>query len=179
MTGYQPYGNAETSHTEVSVWVSTNQVNYSDNFNLGFDACYFQLPISTNTILRGQNDDGTCISTLNSACVNDLQVAANAYAVQLVGTGGGLTNNLTSDSLPGVCNTIAEMVSKNFPQSCAPFVNGAGQLYGGLPGFGGRMYRFLENMQGQFVDVAIGQHLLDRSPSSVPANVPLTTAIIP
>jgi hypothetical protein len=142
VTTYQP-DNADTSHSEQSLWVSTNTVNYSDNFDLGYDACYFRLtPISINTVLRGQDDDGTCSSTLNSACVNDLQTAASTYAMQLVGTGNTLlTGNLTSSSLPGVCSSIADMTNKNFPRSCAPFLDGAGQLSGGLPGFGGRTYR--------------------------------------
>jgi hypothetical protein len=145
LTAYQPYGNADNSHLELSLWISTNQANYSDNFSLGFDACYFRLaPITSNTVLRGQNDDGTCSSTLNIACIDDLQTAASTYAMQLVGTlNTAFTGNLTSQSLPGVCNSIADMTNKNFPRSCAVFFDGPGQLNGGLPGFGGRECRFL------------------------------------
>ena len=132
---------ANQTHTELSLWVSTNGVNYSDNLNLGFDACYFWLsPLLANSIFKGQNDDGTCSSTLSSACINSLQEAASKAAQQIV---GGLTpgsiSNLTSTSLPGVCTSIAAMVTRNFPSSCTAFFNGPGGLSGGPP-TGGRMY---------------------------------------
>jgi hypothetical protein len=124
---------ANSTRTEVSLWASTNGANYSNNFDLGYDACYFfAAPLLLNTIYRGQDDDGTCSSTLDSAWIKDLQAAASKYAFQLV---GGLTpgtiSNLTTGSLPGVCASIAAMVTKDFPSSCAVFFNGAGTLGGG------------------------------------------------
>jgi hypothetical protein len=139
-TNFQPFNAVEnSSHSEFSLWISTNGVNYTDNFGLGFDACYFRLSnLLVNTVLRGQDDDGTCSSTLNKACINDLQNAASTYAIQLVGAGSA--SNLTANSLPGVCSSIAEKTTRNFPSSCAVFFDGPGRLSGGLPDYGGRMF---------------------------------------
>lgn len=133
---------ANNSRTELSLWVSSSGANYSNNFELGYDACFFWLsPLLLNTMWRGQTDDGTCSTMFDEACINDLQGAANTYAVQMVG-GYAITpeSNLTSTSLPTVCGNMARLMTDNFPQSCAPFFNGPGQVSGNLPSLGGRMF---------------------------------------
>jgi hypothetical protein len=138
----QPRGN-DTSRTDLSLWFDTNGANYTDNFALGWDACYlWMVPWALNTFRRGQNDSGDCSTTLNQACVSDLQAATNSAAKLLVSqptTPGPNSSNLTTNSLPGVCSQIAAMVSQQFPESCAPFFNGPGVLTGGPPALGGAL----------------------------------------
>jgi hypothetical protein len=141
-TVYQPKpkGN-DASRTELSLWFDTNGANYTDNYSLGWDACYFwMLPFTINTFLRGQKDPGDCSATLNQACLNDLKGAVNSATRLLVSNPTpGPDSNLTTNSLPGVCSKIASMVTQQFPSSCAVFFDGPASLAGGAPSLGGAL----------------------------------------
>lgn len=70
--------------------------------------------------------------------MTDLKGATNAFAIELVGEPTpGAHSNLTSGSLPNVCADLALKLTDNFPQSCAPFFQGQGKVYGGAPSLGG------------------------------------------
>jgi hypothetical protein len=142
VTVYQPSNiPADSARSELSLWFNTNGANYSDNYALGWDTCYFWIsPFSLNTFYRGQKDNGQCKETLDATCINDLKTAAQTQASLLVkNPTPGPNSNLTRNSLPGVCSMIAVAVTQNFPPSCARFMGGPGALYGGAPSFGGGM----------------------------------------
>jgi hypothetical protein len=141
-TVYQPKDATDGSaRTELSLWFNTNGGNYSDNFALGWDACYFWMsPFTLSTFYRGQNDTGGCQQTLDQNCINDLRAAASGQAKMLVGVPTpGPNSNLTKNSLPGVCSMIAAGVNQNFPASCRPYFGENPTLFGGPPSIGGGM----------------------------------------
>jgi hypothetical protein len=142
-TVYQPPVSAsQASRTELSLWFDTHGANYTNNFALGWDACYFwMLPFLPNTFFRGQNDPGDCSSTLDTSCIADLKNATESASHELlfILPNSGPYSSLNATSLPGVCNQIASMVNVNFPSSCAPFFNGTGSLVAGSPYIGGGM----------------------------------------
>jgi hypothetical protein len=122
------------------LWFDTHGANYTNNFALGWDACYFwMLPFLPNTFFRGQNDPGDCSSTLDASCIADLKKATESASHELlfILPNSGPYSNLNATSLPGVCNQIASIVNMNFPSSCAPFFNGTGSLVAGSPYIGG------------------------------------------
>jgi hypothetical protein len=143
-TIYQPSNPPDgAARTELSLWFNTNGGNYSDNYALGWDACYFWLaPFTLNTFYRGQNDRGGCVQTLDEDCVNDLKNAGSAQARMLTSNPTpGPNSNLTEDSLPGVCEMIAAGVTQNFPASCKKYFGEGPALFGGSPAIGGGMPR--------------------------------------
>jgi hypothetical protein len=57
-------------------------------------------------------------------CVTALQEQSQDFALQLVGSPTALPNsNLTADSLPGVCDRIAEMMTSALPKQCIPYMD--------------------------------------------------------
>ncbi|KAI5363944.1 hypothetical protein Slin15195_G095990 [Septoria linicola] len=127
-----------SNRIELSLWFSSGGQNYSDNFDLGYDACYlWPAPFSFNTYVRGQSDNGSCIQTLDETCVSDLLAATTAGSARLT----GIPTNLSTNSLPDVCSQLASELTTNFPDSCKPYFNSTGLLpvavYGGLPALGG------------------------------------------
>ncbi|EME45612.1 hypothetical protein DOTSEDRAFT_52842 [Dothistroma septosporum NZE10] len=143
-TAYQPANSTfGRNQTELSLWFNTYGVNYTDNFRLGYDMCYFWVSQPTvNTYERGQSDQGQCLETLDQACVNDILGVTDSYSQQLTASiTSGSTSNLSTNSLPGVCTSLAAHITQNFPGSCKVFfeTNPPITVYGGPPGLGGAL----------------------------------------
>lgn len=86
-------------------------------------------PFPDNTNLRGQADNGSCTTMFDTDCVNAIELAVQQYALDLVANPTPEPNsNLTQQSLPGVCNSIGEMLQSNIPQECTKYVNGSTQV---------------------------------------------------
>lgn len=136
--------------TELSLWYSPNGLNYSNNFELGYDVCYFWLStLDLNTFFRGQNDTGDCLSTLDQTCVNDMLSLTDLYSRQLVSAPSpGPDSNLTTNSLPTVCQDMAQRLTQNFPDSCKVYMNQSlpFSVFGGPPALGGGMYCILSKV---------------------------------
>lgn len=74
--------------------------------------------------MRAQHDDGSCLAAFDGDCVAALQQQSEDFALQLVGSPTALPNsNLTADSLPGVCESLAEMMTSALPNQCKPYMN--------------------------------------------------------
>jgi hypothetical protein len=110
-----------------SFWLDTGGANYSDSLNLGYDVCAIYIDpwgIRDNTDSRAKYDNGTCLAALDAECVEALRDQSQDFAYQLVGSPTPLPNsNLTADSLPGVCDTIAKKMASAFPKQCTPFID--------------------------------------------------------
>ncbi|KAH9826215.1 hypothetical protein Tdes44962_MAKER10059, partial [Teratosphaeria destructans] len=136
---YQPADGQ--GYTELSLWFSPGDQNYTDNFRLGYDVCYLWLPqLTLNTLERGASENGSCVQTFDESCVNDLNSLTDTFSTELVGAPtSGPDSNLTTDSLPTVCNDLASMLTQNFPNSCRVYFNDTvpRQVLGGLPLLGG------------------------------------------
>lgn len=115
--------NADSSlSSTLGAWYSTNGANYSDDLNLGYDVCAIViLSLNDYADLRGQADNGTCLSVLDQSCVTALQTATQQSADWLVGGNIKAKPNITSTSLPVVCNDIGAELTSNMPTECAPF----------------------------------------------------------
>lgn len=118
------------SRLQDATWIYTHGANYSDDFGLGYDVCGMNFgPFPDNTNYRGQADNGSCLTMFDADCVNAIEIAVQQYAFDLVANPTpGPNSNLTSQSLPGVCNTIGEMLQNNIPQECSKYVNGSTQV---------------------------------------------------
>ncbi|KAF2769687.1 hypothetical protein EJ03DRAFT_382444 [Teratosphaeria nubilosa] len=149
-TVYQPADGQ--GYTELSLWFSPGDQNYTDDFRLGYDVYYLWLPqLTLDTLERGASDTGDCLQTLDQYCVNDLVSLTNTFSTELVGPPtSGPNSNLTTDSLPTGCNDLAEMLTQNFPNSCKVYFNNTipAQVLGGLPSLGGRQFFSLSQMNG-------------------------------
>ncbi|SMR57254.1 unnamed protein product [Zymoseptoria tritici ST99CH_1E4] len=118
-------GNSSLNATSSSygLWYNTFGANYSGDFSLGYDVCaILGFSLNYNTLLRGQDDDGTCSSALDEKCSNALAAVTEQHANWLttpdrIGPG----SNLTNTSLPGLCNTLAGNLRDNFPRDCSYF----------------------------------------------------------
>lgn len=108
------------------LWYNTGGLDYSDSLSLGFDVCaiYLGLGALKNTNLRSQYDDGSCLATLDSGCIEAVQQQAEESAMQLVGSPTFLSDgNLTANSIVGVCDEIARRMASALPQPCKPYYN--------------------------------------------------------
>ncbi|KAF2162473.1 hypothetical protein M409DRAFT_27098 [Zasmidium cellare ATCC 36951] len=112
------------------IGIAFTGANYSDDFGLGYDVCGMNFgPFPDNTNLRGQADNGSCTTMFDADCVNAIELAVQQYALDLVANPTPEPNsNLTQQSLPGVCNSIGEMLQSNIPQECTKYVNGSTQV---------------------------------------------------
>lgn len=112
-----------SSSIVVSTWINTAGANYSDDFGLGYDVCAFNIqPFPYNNQLRAQSDNGSCYEMFDQSCVGALNSAAENYALQLTSNPSPPPNsNLTSTSLPTVCNDIATMMSSALPKECSEY----------------------------------------------------------
>ena len=130
---------SQSNRVELSLWFSPGGQNYTDDFSLGYDACYlWPSQLTIESYIRGQSDNGSCLQTMNEECVNDMITATNLYSTRLTGS----PVNLTANSLPSVCSQLASDLTTNFPASCKPFFNStiATQpvaVFGGTPALGG------------------------------------------
>lgn len=119
--------NLNDSRIQASTWISTNGANFSDDFQLGYDVCGLNFgPLFENTIRRGQNDNGSCVQTFDEACVGAIKYAVSSFALELTLNPTPPPNsNLTSTSLPTVCNDIGQMLTSALPtlKECKPFFN--------------------------------------------------------
>jgi hypothetical protein len=110
-----------------SFWLDTGGANYSDSLNLGYDVCAIYIDpsgIYDNTDSRAKYDDGTCLAAFDADCVQALMDQSNDLALQLVGSPTPLPNsNLTADSLPGVCDSIAQIMESALPNQCKPYLD--------------------------------------------------------
>jgi hypothetical protein len=108
-----------------SFWLDTGGANYSDSLNLGYDVCAIYMDpygIRDNTDSRAKYDNGTCLDAFDAYCVQAFMDQSNDLALQLVGSPTPLPNsNLTVDSLPGVCDTIAQRMASALPKECKPY----------------------------------------------------------
>lgn len=120
-------GAPQNTSLDQSFWYFTGGVNYSDSLNLGYDVCAIYLEplgILNNTDMRAQHDNGSCLTAFDGDCVTALQQQSEDFALQLVGSPTALPNsNLTADSLPGVCESLAEMMTSALPNQCKPYMN--------------------------------------------------------
>lgn len=108
-------------------WYDTGGLNYSNSSELGYDVCaiYFEpLGIYNNTDMRAQHDNGSCLAAFDLDCVAALEQQSEDFAMQLVGSPTALPNsNLTAGSLPGVCDSLAQMMTSALPKQCTPYIN--------------------------------------------------------
>lgn len=120
-------GAPQDTSLDHSFWYHTGGLNYSDSLSLGYDVCAIYLEpfgILNNTDMRAQHDNGSCLTAFDEGCVAALQLQSEDFALQLVGSPTALPNsNLTADSLPGVCDTLAQMMTSTLPKQCKPYVN--------------------------------------------------------
>lgn len=64
------------------------------------------------------------MTAFDGDCVTALQEQSQDFALQLVGSPTALPNsNLTADSLPGVCDRLAEMMTSVLPKQCTPYMD--------------------------------------------------------
>ena len=130
------------STTQLGLWYNTGGANYSDDFALGYDACIVAVSgLSTNTLYRAQSDNGSCLATFNSDCVNALQSTSQDYATQLVSDPTPLPNsNLTVGTLYTVCDSIGRYLTANFPKQCMPYTNASSILVAGTGQFSAKTH---------------------------------------
>lgn len=110
----------------------------SDDFGLGYDVCEIQMGgtgfLLNNTIYRGQSDNGSCLSTLDQPCIDAIEQLTEERALELVLDPTPLPNsNLTIDSLPTVCDDIANTLKANWPRECRYFFNATPSIVEGAP----------------------------------------------
>lgn len=77
-----------------------------------------------NTDTSSQYDDGTCTAAFDSDCIDALTQQSQGMAFLLTGSPPPLPDsNLTANSPPDVCNTLADQMSADLPKQCKPFIN--------------------------------------------------------
>lgn len=120
-------GAPQNTSMDQSFWYFTGGVNYSDSLSLGYDVCAIflePLGILENTDMRAQYDNGSCLTAFDADCVSALQQQSEDFALQLVGSPTALPDsNLTADSLPSVCDSLAQMMTSALPNQCRPYMN--------------------------------------------------------
>lgn len=120
-------GAPQNTSLDQSFWYFTGGLNYSDSLSLGYDVCTIYLEprgILENTDMRAQHDNGSCLAAFDGDCVTALQQQSEDFALQLVGSPTALpSSNLTADSLPGVCDSLAEMMTSALPKPCKPYMD--------------------------------------------------------
>lgn len=120
-------GAPQNTSLDHSFWYDTGGLDYSDSLSLGYDVCALYLEplgILNNTDMRARNDNGSCLAAFDEDCVTALQLQSEDFALQLVGSPTALPNsNLTADSLPSVCDTLAKMMTSALPKQCTPYMN--------------------------------------------------------
>ncbi|KAK4494648.1 hypothetical protein PRZ48_014004 [Zasmidium cellare] len=123
------------SRLQDASWLYVSGANYSDDFSLGYDVCGMNFgPFPDNTNYRGQADNGSCTTMFDTDCVNAIEQAVQQYALELTSNPTPDPNsNLTQQSLPGVCNTIGEMLQNNIPDECSKYVNGSTRVASRTP----------------------------------------------
>lgn len=118
--------------SSLGAWYTTNGADYSNDFGLGYDACALTLaPLNANAILRGQSDNGTCLTTMDDACVSALQTNTQNYANTLTGSLTGPQLNLTNTTLPTICNDLGSNLIATFPEECSYFFEDPPAALGG------------------------------------------------
>jgi hypothetical protein len=120
-------GVPQNTSLDQSFWYYAGGLNYSDSLSLGYDVCAVYLEpagILNNTHARAQHDNGSCMTAFDGDCVTALQEQSQDFALQMVGSPTALPNsNLTADSLPGVCDRIAELMTSALPKQCMPYMD--------------------------------------------------------
>lgn len=115
------------TNVQLAYWLDTGGQNYSDSLGLGYDVCamtFEPLGVLNNTDARSQHDNGSCLTTFDESCVAALRQQSEDLAFQLTGFPTPLPDsNLTSDSLPNVCNTLGQSMTSALPKACKPFIN--------------------------------------------------------
>lgn len=119
-------GIPENTTADYSLWYNTGGLDYSNSLELGYDVCAISLSprgIYNDTNLRARHDDGSCQAAFDSECVVALKQQSQDIAMQLVGEPTALPeSNLTANSLPGVCNTLAQTMMSTLPEKCRPYI---------------------------------------------------------
>ena len=120
-------GVPQNTSLEYAFWYDTGGLNYSDSLSLGYDVCAIYLEplgILNNTDMRARHDNGSCLTAFDGDCVAALKQQSEDFALQLVGSPTALPNsNLTADSLPGVCDSLAQMMTSALPKQCKSCMN--------------------------------------------------------
>lgn len=120
-------GAPQNTSLDQSFWYDTGGLDYSDSLSLGYDVCAIYLEpagILNNTDMRAQRDNGSCLTAFDADCVVALKLRSEDFALQLVGSPTALPNsNLTADSLPSVCDKLAQMMTSALPKECMPYLN--------------------------------------------------------
>jgi hypothetical protein len=102
------YNNVSYPTFDTSIWIGQPpSINLYDGSN-GFSGCAFIFgDLPTNTIERGQDDDGSCYQTFSEACVTALTEKVAIFAEwQTSSYTGGPYSNLTPPVLDYVCGNI-------------------------------------------------------------------------
>ena len=91
--------------------------------SLLYDVCAIRMVnFTSRAIVDGQNDDGTCSTLLDQDCLDALNNLAENTANNLVAHPTPPPDtNLTSSSLPGVCEDINNAIVNNLPSQCKRF----------------------------------------------------------
>lgn len=128
-----------------NVWLDSYtdiHLDYGGNY---YSACaYIFKGLPSNTIRRGQQDDGSCTQTLSKKCVLKLTNLAALNAGWLIGDpGGGPYSNLTPPVLATICDKISNgfgtinqgpqkrdtQTLNTFPRECDAFFKNGYQFY--------------------------------------------------
>ncbi|KAK4629394.1 hypothetical protein CLAFUW4_08104 [Fulvia fulva] len=114
--------NSTSTAASYTLWYDTNGANYSDRYALGYDVCALVgFSLNYNTQLRGQSDNGSCLSTLDQPCISAIVSTVQQYATWLTTASPGPDSNLTTTSLPDVCRDLSHALVENFPKECSYF----------------------------------------------------------
>ncbi|EME87596.1 uncharacterized protein MYCFIDRAFT_212946 [Pseudocercospora fijiensis CIRAD86] len=125
------FTNPSNDSSSYTLWYNTNGANYSNDYALGYDVCAIAgLSLNYNTQLRGQTDNGSCLSTLDQPCISAIKAFAAQQAAWLTTPSPGPDSNLTNTSLPGICRTLATEISNNLPQECSYFFQNSAAAIG-------------------------------------------------
>nr|POF06985.1 hypothetical protein CFP56_31609 [Quercus suber] len=125
LTIHNTYGTPDAASelsASVGAWYDPNGANYGDDVHLGYDVCALALGFANpSAVYRGQKDNGTCLSTFDTACIDALKSSATMQAGWLVGGNHGSQTNITKTSLPSICNQIAIELATDLPKECEAF----------------------------------------------------------
>lgn len=105
----------------------TGGLDYSNSLELGYDVYTISLGprgIYNVTNQRARYDNGSCLAAFDAECVAAFKQQSEDIALRLVGEPTALSeSNLTADSLPGVCDTLARTMMATSPEECSSYIN--------------------------------------------------------
>jgi hypothetical protein len=120
-------GIPENTTADYSIWYDSGGLNYSDSLGLGYDVCAISLSprgIHNRSNLRTPYNNGSCLVAFDAKCIAAFEQQSEDFAMQLVGQPSAPPySNLTADSLPGICDAIAQRMMSAPPRQCKPYIN--------------------------------------------------------